>query len=133
VAKYADMWNGFGTPDKLRHKLEVLRGHCEAVGRDESQIEKSVGCKITIRDSEAEAQRVFRELMAINRTPLEEVADDDSFWVGTPVQIAEKMIACREVGIHTFISEMPAPYDEESIERWIVEVKPMVEQATAVA
>ena len=34
VAKYADQWNAMGTVETLRHKDEVLRGHCEAVGRD---------------------------------------------------------------------------------------------------
>ncbi len=34
VAKYADQWNAMGSVEKLRHKVEVLRGHCDAVGRD---------------------------------------------------------------------------------------------------
>src|SRR6266480_2966595 len=32
TARYADLWNGFGDPATIRHKLEVLREHCEAVG-----------------------------------------------------------------------------------------------------
>jgi F420-dependent oxidoreductase-like protein len=40
VAKYADACNfGFG-PDAA-HKLDVLRGHCDAVGRDYAEIEKT--------------------------------------------------------------------------------------------
>jgi F420-dependent oxidoreductase-like protein len=38
TARYADMWNGFGTPREIRHKLDVLTGHCEAVGRDPNEI-----------------------------------------------------------------------------------------------
>jgi len=41
VARYADACNVFGGPDMLRHKLEVLREHCEAVGRDYNEIEKT--------------------------------------------------------------------------------------------
>ena len=41
VAQYADACNVFGGPDKVRHKYEVLRGHCEAVGRDYTSIERS--------------------------------------------------------------------------------------------
>jgi F420-dependent oxidoreductase-like protein len=41
VARYADACNVFGGPDMLRHKLDVLRGHCEAVGRDFDSIEKT--------------------------------------------------------------------------------------------
>ena len=33
--------------------------------------------------------------MALNRTPMGDVRDDDTFWVGTPDEIAERMIACR--------------------------------------
>jgi hypothetical protein len=65
--------------------------------------------------------------MAHNRTPLADVEDDDTFWYGTPEQIADRMRACREIGFHTFIAEIPAPHDPETLERWIGEVKPMVE------
>ena len=33
----------------------------------------------------------------------------------------------KALGFHTFIAEMPAPYDGETLERWIGEVKPMVD------
>ena len=39
VAQYADACNLFGEPDQVRHKLEVLRGHCAAVGRDPAAVE----------------------------------------------------------------------------------------------
>lgn len=41
VAQYAQACNLFGGPD-VAHKLDVLRGHCEAVGRDYAEIEKTV-------------------------------------------------------------------------------------------
>ena len=41
VAQYAQACNLFPTPE-LAHKLDVLRGHCEAVGRDYDEIEKTV-------------------------------------------------------------------------------------------
>lgn len=41
VAKHADACNLFGDPDEVRHKLDVLRRHCEAVGRDFNEIERS--------------------------------------------------------------------------------------------
>jgi alkanesulfonate monooxygenase SsuD/methylene tetrahydromethanopterin reductase-like flavin-dependent oxidoreductase (luciferase family) len=129
VAKYADMWNAMGSVEKLRHKDSVLRQHCEAVGRDEAQIERTVGCKPIIRDTEAEARRVWEAQMEHNRTPMSRVADDDTFWLGTPEQLAEMMVARREIGFGTFIAEMAAPYDTETLDRWIGEVKPMVDAA----
>jgi len=129
VAKYADMWNAMGSVEKLRHKDSVLRVHCESVGRDHTQIERTAGCKPIIRDTEAEAQRVWRAQMEHNRTPMSEVENDDTFWVGTPEQLAEKMTQRREIGFGTFIGEMAAPFDTETLERWIGEVKPMVDRA----
>ncbi|WP_425471139.1 hypothetical protein [Xylanimonas allomyrinae] len=39
VAQYADACNIFAdSPDTLRHKLDVLRAHCDDVGRDYAQI-----------------------------------------------------------------------------------------------
>ena len=43
VAKYGDAWNIPGaSPEELRQKLEILRGHCEREGRNYNDIEKSV-------------------------------------------------------------------------------------------
>jgi F420-dependent oxidoreductase-like protein len=39
VAQYADACNLFGGPDEVAPKLEVLRRHCDAVGRDPNEIE----------------------------------------------------------------------------------------------
>jgi len=43
VAQYADACNLFASsPDDVAHKLDVLRGHCDTVGRDYDTIEKTV-------------------------------------------------------------------------------------------
>lgn len=39
VAQYADACNLFGGPDEVSHKLDVLRRHCDTVGRDIREIE----------------------------------------------------------------------------------------------
>lgn len=129
VAEHADMWNAFGEPDELAHKDEVLRRHCADVGRDPAAIERTVGCKITIRSTEAEAERARRGLLEHNRTPMRDVEGDLTFWTGTPEMIAERMIAYREAGFHTFIIELPAPFDAETMEKMATVVKPMVEEA----
>jgi alkanesulfonate monooxygenase SsuD/methylene tetrahydromethanopterin reductase-like flavin-dependent oxidoreductase (luciferase family) len=127
VARYADIWNAFGTPEVLRRKDEILRGHCADVGRDERLIERTVGCKMVIRDDPAEAERVWASQMAHNRTPREEWDGPDTLWIGTPAQVAETIRAHVENGFSTVIVEMPAPYDVETLERLIGEVKPLVD------
>ncbi|SCW94247.1 probable F420-dependent oxidoreductase, Rv1855c family [Sphingobium faniae] len=39
VAQYADACNFFGEPAQAAHKIDVLRGHCDAVGRNIAEIE----------------------------------------------------------------------------------------------
>ena len=128
VAAQADIWNAFGTPDVLRRKDEILRRHCADVGRDPAAIERTVGAKVTIRRTAEEAEQARRRILAHNRTPLESVEGDETFWTGTAEQIAETMIGYRRIGFDTFIVEMPAPYDPETMETLATVVKPIVER-----
>ena len=41
VARYGDACNVFGGPEKIHHKYEVLRRHCDEVGRPFDDIERS--------------------------------------------------------------------------------------------
>jgi F420-dependent oxidoreductase-like protein len=42
VARHAQMWNCFGTPEAFRSKIARLEEHCQRIGRDPATIEKSV-------------------------------------------------------------------------------------------
>jgi F420-dependent oxidoreductase-like protein len=43
VAQYADACNLFATtPEEIKRKLDILRGHCDAVGRDYDSIAKTI-------------------------------------------------------------------------------------------
>ncbi|MEO7118646.1 MAG: hypothetical protein ABIZ34_06710, partial [Candidatus Limnocylindrales bacterium] len=128
VARYADMWNAFGSAEKLAHKDSVLRRHCEEVGRDQSQIERTVGCKLIIRDDRDEAVRVWREAMKRNRTPDDDWDHTDTLWLGTVEDVAAEMRSRIAVGFETFIVEVPTPYDTETLERLIGEVRPLLER-----
>jgi alkanesulfonate monooxygenase SsuD/methylene tetrahydromethanopterin reductase-like flavin-dependent oxidoreductase (luciferase family) len=126
VARHADMWNSQATLRDTPRKLEVLRAHCEAVGRDPATIELTYDCKIVIRDSAAEARAVLGAQLAANtldpRTP------DESFWAGTVEEIAERLAAFVDLGFRTFTIEEVAPFDQETLERLIGEVRPLLER-----
>jgi len=128
VARHADLWNAMGDVDLLRHKVEVLRGHCDAEGRDIAEIDFTLGVKLTIRDSAAESERVWAAAMAHNKTPMSWVEDDVTFFNVTPEQAVERLAPYVELGFRTIISEQPAPYDTETLERFIGEVKPLLER-----
>ena len=129
VAKYADMWNMSGTPERVKHKVAVLDQHCQDVGRDPAEIERTISCKLFLRDSEADARQLLKRTMERNQTPMSEVEDDVTFWVDTPERTVERLLEYGDLGITTFIPEIPAPYDDETLTRLVREVKPAVERA----
>lgn len=121
VARYADACNLGGGFENVKRKDEILRRHCEEVGRDQSEIERTVGVgTCIIRDDPAEAQRVFEAMFERNGRA--------RLWkdqlVGTPEQIAEKLRPFLGIGFRHLIVGFPSPYDAESMERLVTEVKP---------
>lgn len=58
VARFADEWNIWARPDDMRHKTSVLERHCEAVGRDISEIRRSACALLVIADTEDKAAQV---------------------------------------------------------------------------
>jgi alkanesulfonate monooxygenase SsuD/methylene tetrahydromethanopterin reductase-like flavin-dependent oxidoreductase (luciferase family) len=127
VARHADMWNVFGDTARLAAKDEILKTHCEEVGRDESEIERTVSAKLVIRDSAEEAYDVWAAQMVNNRCPEEDWDDSTELWLGPPRHIADELLNRREVGFHTFIGMLAAPFDAETIDRLIGEVEPIVQ------
>jgi F420-dependent oxidoreductase-like protein len=64
VARYGDMCNLFDLPgtgfaDNLRHKIDVLRQHCHAVGRDYDEIEKTTATFLDLGDNPGEGLSRF--------------------------------------------------------------------------
>jgi alkanesulfonate monooxygenase SsuD/methylene tetrahydromethanopterin reductase-like flavin-dependent oxidoreductase (luciferase family) len=125
VAKYGDMNNIGGTADEMAHKEEILLRHCETVGRDPGEIERSTGIgTVFIRDDPKEAQRLFEAAFARNRIA--------NLWqnqpVGTVEQVVEKLAPKVKLGYRHLVAGIPANYDEESMTRFVTEVKPLLEQ-----
>jgi F420-dependent oxidoreductase-like protein len=64
VAQYGDACNVFGRPEAIHHKYEVLREHCQAIGRDPDEIERSTLQAVRLaaggRPGESAAQVVDR-------------------------------------------------------------------------
>ncbi len=93
VAKYADWWNYCDTVEAYAHKLDVLRSHCDAVGRDFKQIVKTWdGLQIAIAETETEARRIY-EASHYRR---------QGCIVGTPQQVAEQLKAFIELDVTVF-------------------------------
>ncbi len=96
VAKHADWWNMNGSnPEMLIHKLNVLKSHCQAIGRNFEDITITwAGDLIAIAPTEAEA-RQQAEASPYN---------SPHAIVGTPEQVAEKLRVYADLGVqHTML------------------------------
>jgi alkanesulfonate monooxygenase SsuD/methylene tetrahydromethanopterin reductase-like flavin-dependent oxidoreductase (luciferase family) len=128
VARYADACNIGGGVETVRRKEAILQEHCRAVGRDHREIERTtiVGA-VVIRDSRAEARRVFEGLFESNGRA--------RLWtdqpVGTPDDVAAAIRPYLEIGpgYRHLLAGFPAPYDEESMTRFATEVRPRLERS----
>ena len=61
VAQYADACNIFDTPE-LPHKLDVLRGHCERLGRDYDEIEKTAQLRFDLGPNGERVEQTIEHL-----------------------------------------------------------------------
>jgi len=123
VAKYGDMNNVGGGVEGVRHKEAVLLQHCETVGRNPAEIERTTGIgTVFIRDNRAEAERLFKEAFERNRIAVP-WADQP---VGTPEDVAEKLAGYVDLGYRHLIAGMPANYDDESMTRFASEVRALL-------
>jgi alkanesulfonate monooxygenase SsuD/methylene tetrahydromethanopterin reductase-like flavin-dependent oxidoreductase (luciferase family) len=114
VAELADMWNTKGLPDELAAIDAVLREHCERVGRDPAEIERTCGLSVIIRDDPDLARTTLLEALQ----PFDIGIDD--VWpalLGPPRAIAEGLLAYAAVGFEHVIVAFQAPYDAETLER----------------
>jgi alkanesulfonate monooxygenase len=64
VAQYAQACNLFPSPE-LEHKLEVLRGHCQEVGRDYDDIEKTVMLPLDPGRNGENIDRILEQLRSL--------------------------------------------------------------------
>jgi F420-dependent oxidoreductase-like protein len=105
VARLADQWNAWGTPDLIAHKSAVLEKHCERVGRDPSEIGHSAQALVFVTDDAAAAERL---IALTGRATL----------AGTPAQLAEHLQEYAAAGLDEFIVPDPTlGQGNEKIER----------------
>jgi F420-dependent oxidoreductase-like protein len=73
VAQYGDACNLFGSRDDdvLRHKLEVLKGHCDDLGRDDGEIAKTT--LFTLKPDEESNGQILDSLGRFARLGFDEV------------------------------------------------------------
>ena len=129
AAQHADATNWQVGLDEFIHKSEVLERHCDAVGREFSEITRTHGPDCRLFDSQA-------DLDAWLATPdggqlwgreTDETYVRDNF-VGTVDQVAEKVQGFVDAGCGEFVLWFRDFPRTESLERFMSEVAPRISQ-----
>lgn len=126
VAKRADAWNLGGTVDEYAGKVDVIRDHCETVGRDFEEIELTYdGHVVCTRDRE-KLDRIFDRVGPEEVTAWDDVDDVDDLAtiIGTPEECVEQVQKFVDLGVSRFqfwFSDYP---DMEGLELFADEVVP---------
>ena len=99
VAEHADWWNmTMGTPEALQHKLDVLRGHCEAVGRDYDSIRKTLAPRFYIHKVHSKALEMAGD----------KANDSTAVIAGDPAAVREKAHGAGGAGLRLLHCHLPA-------------------------
>lgn len=132
VARYADACNfGRGDPDIIRHKLGVLRRHCDRIGRDFDTIVKSTSISAFPIEKGMDAVRATKE--ARGRLGLDQFREnaiagsppDTRFTIDTSTVITDWIEQLVDAGIDYVIVYIPGlAYDHEPLHRFTDEIIP---------
>jgi len=132
AAKRASYTNFAGSVEEFDHKREILRGHCDDVGRDFETITRSSNFNTIVGATEAEAADRLAALIARlrphigdTRTAAIEAEYLSSPGFGTAEQVAERLAERAVHGLGYAIHYFPeAAYDRSGIELFEREVIP---------
>lgn len=118
VAKHADRWNANADRETYRHKLDVLRAHCDKAGRSYESIEKSYWGLVSVDRSRDEALRKARQMPSGGTF--------ESFLTryaaGTPEDIASFYAPYLDMGVRYFVLYLNESIGIESLKLFRDEV-----------
>ncbi|HEY0698908.1 MAG TPA: LLM class F420-dependent oxidoreductase [Micromonospora sp.] len=122
VARYADATNltDHTDPGFYRHKLDVLRRHCDEVGRDYDSILKTASLTVFTAPDERALDRLVEPFVGAGGR--EALAAGSA--VGTPDRLVDIFGALVEAGIDYFILYFQRPTDPEPMELFADQVVP---------
>ena len=103
AARYADACNLFGEPDAVRHKVDVLHGHCADVGRDPTEVTVSHLSTAVVRPTRRELGAAVDALRG--RAPSEAVVD--RLGAGTVEEQVGRYRRLAQAGVQTAMVAMP--------------------------
>jgi F420-dependent oxidoreductase-like protein len=114
IARSADMWNAYGTPNEVAAASALLRAACEAAGRDEREVERTVNLNVVIRHDRAEADAAWDGWFRVHRPRGGEARLDAG---GSVEDVAATLRAYRDAGFAHPVLIFRSPWDHATIER----------------
>jgi len=124
VAQYGDACNLRADVDTVRHKLAVLREHCDAVGRDYDSVLKTFEFYAILGDRD-ETERVIKDTARrIGRD--EEFVRSWNEFIGDADEIVAMVQEYAALGIDYFIVNLPNAAEGGAIARFADDVFPRV-------
>ena len=120
VAQHADRSNFGGKPHEFAHKVEVLKGHCAAIGRDHDEITKTWSPEMFIREDEREI--IDGGTRSFWGEPFESWSEGNL--VGTPEQVCEKIKTYVELGCTGFVPWVSDYPETETLRLFAEKVMP---------
>jgi alkanesulfonate monooxygenase SsuD/methylene tetrahydromethanopterin reductase-like flavin-dependent oxidoreductase (luciferase family) len=117
VAKYGDYSNYAGANvEEFKRKSEILRQHCETVGRDYNEITKSASLDVYVLGPNQQPPAGVIERAFGNTRTLEEFRRHN--FMGTAQELIDKLGTMKDAGVQYFIFYVPgAAYDLEPVQR----------------
>ena len=120
TARYADVWNAYGSPERFEELGEVLEERCAEEGRDPGEIERTVTTHSVIRDTPPAAMEVWRETARVHDLDGKlgsDGTDRGLTFGGPPADFAELVQRYARAGLDEVILVFRHPFDLETIER----------------
>lgn len=112
VARFADVWNAYGTPEEVAVASALLDERCREAGRDPRSIERSVTLNVVVRGSRAAAEADWDEMVRRNLPQPDERALDAG---GSPAAVATVLRRYADVGVGHAMWVLRPPWDLETI------------------
>jgi F420-dependent oxidoreductase-like protein len=115
VAQYADLWNGFGSPEDVGRKLEIIAEHCRDVGRDPAEIVTTRLGTVALADT-MEAAKRMRDAYQ-RRRGLDDAGVAAALMWGPPDVVAERIQAYLDTGLNGLIFNLPPGSTPKDVHR----------------
>ena len=91
TARHADAWNVWGDVETLRHKMEILDGHCADLGRDPKSIRRTAVALLFLSEDEGYLEQMRNADIAMPTV------------IGTAEEVRETLATFESIGVDEFI------------------------------